>query len=144
MGVQRFVIDGKEYEVEIGSRVDNRVDVTVNGNVYAVELSGSTTPAPSPVAPSPGPATSTRAPSVNPAPAAGGSGEIRAPISGLLLKVMVSAGDHVTAGSVVAVLEAMKMENEIFAPVDGVVQSVAVQPDQQIEQGAILLTIKPA
>lgn len=74
--------------------------------------------------------------------AAGGRGEIiRAPIAGKVVKVLVAEGDDVVAGQGVAVLEAMKMENEIKAERGGKVASVHVAEAQSVETSDKLLTL---
>ncbi|HEU5061401.1 MAG TPA: biotin/lipoyl-containing protein [Kofleriaceae bacterium] len=66
---------------------------------------------------------------------------IRAPIAGRVVKLLVAVGDTVTAGQGVAVLEAMKMENEIRADRGGTVSAVGAQAGQSVETGALLLTL---
>ena len=90
--------------------------VTVNGTVYEVELEELTgsVPVSSPAAPAAAPA-----PAASAAPAAGE--QICAPMPGNILAVNVTAGQTVKKGDVLMVLEAMKMENEIMCPRDGVV-----------------------
>ena len=90
--------------------------VTVNGTVYEVELEELTgsVPVSAPAAPAAAPA-----PAVSAAPAAGE--QICAPMPGNILAVNVTAGQTVKKGDVLMVLEAMKMENEIMCPRDGVV-----------------------
>ena len=56
----------------------------------------------------------------------------------------MSRGDQVTAATKAVVLEAMKMENEIFAGVDGIVAEVHVKPQQEVRQGDLLVTITAA
>ena len=63
------------------------------------------------------------------------------PLPGVVVEVKVSAGDVVKAGQTVAVLEAMKMENDILAECDGVVASVDVKNGDSVLEGAVLLTI---
>ena len=90
--------------------------VTVNGTVYEVELEELTGSAP---------VSAPAAPAAAPAPAAPAAGEqICAPMPGNILAVNVTAGQTVKKGDVLMVLEAMKMENEIMCPRDGVVASV--------------------
>jgi glutaconyl-CoA decarboxylase len=139
----QFLIEGEKYEVEVGTRMGNTVDVTVNGKSYAVEVSGGvaasvTPPRPAVAAPPP----STPAPARSAAPPSGAAGEVRAPIPGVVLKVSVEPGQAVTTTTEVLVLEAMKMENEIFAGTDGVVDKVLVKPQQEVSQGDLLVTIK--
>ena len=60
---------------------------------------------------------------------------------GNILDVKVKAGASVKAGDVLVILEAMKMENEIMAPCDGTVTSVAAAKGAAVESGALLCTI---
>ncbi len=71
-----------------------------------------------------------------------GSGAIKAPMPGLVVKVLVEAGTTVSAGQGLVVLEAMKMENEIKAAAAGVVETVSVRPGQAVETGAALMTLR--
>ena len=66
---------------------------------------------------------------------------VTAPLPGVILAVKVKAGDHIRAGQTVAVLEAMKMENEIQAEHDGTVQSVNVEKGESVLEGTIIVTI---
>lgn len=76
--------------------------------------------------------------------AAGPDGLVRvtAPMPGRVLKVLTPEGTEVGRGDGIIILEAMKMENEIKAPRDGIVTSVAVREGQGIEGGAVLATIE--
>ena len=60
---------------------------------------------------------------------------------GTVMSVKVAAGDKVTKDTVVAVLEAMKMENEIFAGVDGTVAGVSVSSGDSVNTGDVLVSI---
>ena len=120
-----------------------RFTVTVNGTAYDVvveEVSEGAAPATPAAAPK-----AASAPKAAPAPkkAAGaqGSVQVKAPMPGNILKVNVKAGDKVTKGAVVAVLEAMKMENEIFAPEDGTVVSVEVAQGTAVTADQVLITM---
>jgi glutaconyl-CoA decarboxylase len=137
----QFVIEGEKYEVDVGTRMGNSVEVTVNGKSYAVEVAGAA--APTVTLPHPAAAAPAAAP-LAPRPAApvGAAGEVRAPIPGVVLKVSVEPGQSVTATTELLVLEAMKMENEIFAGMDGVVDKVLVKPQQDVSQGDLLVTLK--
>jgi biotin carboxyl carrier protein len=69
-----------------------------------------------------------------------GGGQLKAPMPGLVIRVDVVAGQAVAAGASVVVLEAMKMQNELRAPIGGgVVAAVRVQPGQAVEKGQILV-----
>ncbi len=65
-----------------------------------------------------------------------------APMPGKILKVNVAPGDSVSRDDVVCVLEAMKMEQLIKAGSDGVIESVKVQPGQNVVNGAVLVTFQ--
>ena len=67
---------------------------------------------------------------------------VNAPMPGKVLRVEVAVGDRVKAGQGVVIVEAMKMENELKAPADGVVSSISVEAGQTVEKGALLLTLE--
>jgi biotin carboxyl carrier protein len=71
-----------------------------------------------------------------------GEGLITSPMNGRVLKVLVSEGDTITAGTPLVVVEAMKMENEILASRDGKVARVHVTPGSTVESGAKLVEIE--
>jgi biotin carboxyl carrier protein len=62
---------------------------------------------------------------------------------GLVLLVEVEEGHSVRAGDGLVIIEAMKMENEITAPTDGIVRDLSVQSRQPIEQGSLICVIEP-
>lgn len=66
---------------------------------------------------------------------------VKAPMAGSIFKIEVQPGDSVSKGDTLVVLEAMKMENEIVAPEDGVVSEVLVHLNQRVESGQLLLTL---
>ena len=126
--------------------------VTLNGRTYEVEVEAgkamlldeyeAIAPAPvaaAPVAAAPAAAPAAAAPA---APAVTGAGEaVNAPMPGTILKVNVTAGQAVKAGTVLVVLEAMKMENEIMAPKDGTVTQGVVSKGSSVDTGAPLVVI---
>ena len=69
------------------------------------------------------------------------SGGLVAPMPGVVIEIRCGVGDTVSAGQVLVVLEAMKMEHHISAPFDGVVTEIPIEVGQQLENGALLLTI---
>lgn len=73
----------------------------------------------------------------------GAGGTIRALMPGRIVRVMVNKGDAVRKGGGVLVLEAMKMENEIQSPTEGVVDAIFVEAGQTVESGAELVHIAP-
>ena len=129
-------LNGKQYEVEL-ERVDEYAPIPRGGVAAAAPTAPITSPAvkAAPAAPAPAPA---------PAPAAaGGEGSvvIESPMPGKILAIKAQPGTAVTAGQVILVLEAMKMENEIVAPQAGTVASVNVAVGEMVEPGAKLATM---
>ena len=76
-------------------------------------------------------------------PGAEAPGDILAPMPGAVLEVLVAEGDRVERNQTVLLLESMKMELAITAPVSAVVQRLAVQPGQQVERGMRLMELAP-
>jgi len=70
-----------------------------------------------------------------------GAGEVKAPMPGLVLRVLVVPGQRVETGAGLAVLEAMKMENQIKAPAAGVVEAVRVVAGTAVEKGQVLVVL---
>ncbi|MEX0994238.1 MAG: acetyl-CoA carboxylase biotin carboxyl carrier protein subunit [Balneolaceae bacterium] len=70
-------------------------------------------------------------------------GRVTAPMPGKILEIIVKEGDEVEPGDPVAILEAMKMENELKSTVAGVVESVAVQVNESVDKSQLLIEIKP-
>lgn len=162
MGKYNFRINGHDYQVDVNSVEGGIADVTVNGTDYKVELADAV-PAPAQQAVRPAPQTvSTGAPAVTPAsratgqapqataPAAQtatasapqGKGEVvTAPLPGVILDIKVKVGDAVKAGQTVAVLEAMKMENEIESTASGTVTAVNAGKGDSVLEGAAIITI---
>lgn len=110
--------------------------VKVNGKVYEVELesvsetAGSVTPS-APVASAP----------VASAPVSDGANVIKAPIAGKVLDIKVNVGDTVKKGQVIAVIEAMKLENEIQSGFDGKVVEVKASKGSQVANGDALIVL---
>ncbi len=76
------------------------------------------------------------------AAAASGERHIKSPIPGRVLRVLVDDGDLVAQGQSLVVVEAMKMENELFAPAAGTVVSISARPGQTVEASTTLLIVR--
>ena len=155
MGKYNFRINGHDYQVDVNSVEGGIADVTVNGTDYKVELADAV-PAPAQQAARPAPqATFTAAPAPQTtaqaaqpaaqtatASAPQGKGEVvTAPLPGVILDIKVKVGDAVKAGQTVAVLEAMKMENEIESTASGTVTAVNAGKGDSVLEGAAIITI---
>ena len=113
-------LNGKNYEVEVEKNTA-KITNTTAAAAPAAAPAPKAAPAPAPVAaPAPAPA---------PAPVAApaGGANVIAPMPGTVLNVVAPVGTAVKAGDVILILEAMKMENDIVAPCDGTVASVAAK-----------------
>ena len=136
-----MVMEAMKMENEIYAPCDGvigKIAVTQGQQVAAgdVLVSMGTTAA-APAAPAAAPAAQAA-----PAPAATGAGQVvAAPMPGLILRIEAKAGQSVKKNQLVLVMEAMKMENEIYAPCDGTIASIAVSQGQQVAAGDTLLTI---
>lgn len=107
--------------------------VKVNGKVFEVEVESVTESTAKIEAPKAAEA---------PAPAAPAEGtKVIAPMQGTIIKVNVAVGAKVKRGSVLAILEAMKLENEIQSPVEGTVKQVLVSKGQGVESNQLLVVI---
>ncbi|MGB9852966.1 MAG: biotin/lipoyl-containing protein [Candidatus Kapaibacteriota bacterium] len=72
-----------------------------------------------------------------------GNVKIKAPMPGLVVKVLATEGDTIDKGTKVVIIEAMKMENVLASPAAGIVQKVYVNEGQTVEKDAILVEIEP-
>lgn len=107
-------------------------EITVNGKVYQVavkEIDEATYQA------------GATKPVAAPAPVVSSGTTIKAPMPGVLLKMKVAVGEEVKSGQLLCLLEAMKMENEIVAPEDGVVSAIHVTEGAQVEADAPLISL---
>ena len=71
------------------------------------------------------------------------SGELRAPMMGMILKVNVAVGDQVKTGDIVAVMESMKMELRIVCQTDGVIAAVNCRAGETVERNAVVVVVEP-
>lgn len=161
MKIYNFKINGKEYNVAIGEANGKMLTVNVNGADYEVEVEGDFSAAPSaPVEMTKGPSAPvkmTKGPSAPvemtkeapmskpaaaaPAAPAGAGKTIKSPLPGIIISIDVKEGQAVTRGQKVAVIEAMKMENDILAECDGTITAIHASKGDSVLEGADIVTI---
>ncbi|MDT9547100.1 MAG: biotin/lipoyl-containing protein [Chlorobium phaeovibrioides] len=133
-----FTITGNKYSVDIKSIKENTAEIEVNGTSYQVELGKELKAPATPKLVRSAPT----APPKAPAPlSTTGVSQVKAPLPGTILKVMVAPGASVKREQPVMVLEAMKMENNILAEKDGTVKTIKVNEGDTVLQGDTLLEI---
>ena len=157
----KYKINGNEYNVAIIDLDGNKAAVEVNGVSYQVDILGDSVagpvarpvakpaPAPAPaaaLAPAPAPAPAPQpiapaAPAAESAAPAGKGTAVQSPLPGVILDIKVAVGDTVKAGQTVAILEAMKMENNINAECDGVITAIKVAKGDNILEGSDIVII---
>lgn len=137
----KYIIDGKEYQVEITDVIDNKAQVTVNGKDFQVEMEAQ---------PEAEKKTVTQLPQsdekVEAEPSTTGQVNteqaIKAPLPGVITEIKVSVGDQVKAGDTVVVLEAMKMANNIEAEKDGTVTAICIKQGESVMEDTPLVVIE--
>ena len=126
----RLHLDGQRHEVAVAGRVGGSWQLIDGGTVREIE------------------AVDERTRHIRSLAGSGSAelsgGVVKAPMPGLVVRVMVAVGEAVTAGQGLVVLEAMKMENELKAPAAGVVQVVRATPGAAVEKGSVLVEIGAA
>ena len=141
-------VNGKRYEIELERVEDYRpmtreeiaAPVTASAPIVAAPAAPvAPTPvaAPAPVAPAP-----VAAPSPAAAPVSAGASTVVAPLPGTILDIKVAPGQAVKTGEIVIIMEAMKMETEVVAAADGVVDSILVKKGDAVDTDATLITLK--
>jgi len=136
----KFKINGKDYAVAIGEADGKMLTVNVNGADYQVELENAPVAAPAAAVAAAAPAAPAAAPAA--APKAAGAGQtIKSPLPGIIISIDVKEGQAVKRGQKVAVIEAMKMENDILAESDGTVTAIHARKGDSVLEGADIVTI---
>ena len=141
----KFKINGKDYAVQIGEADGKNLTVNVNGADYQVELENVPVVA-AQAAGSSAAASAQKSAAADTAPAAAakpsGAGQtIKSPLPGIIISIDVKEGQAVTRGQKVAVIEAMKMENDILAESDGTVTAIHAAKGDSVLEGADIVTI---
>lgn len=111
MKVYKVKVNGKVYEVELESVSESQKSIAVSNPVAQA------------------------------APTSTGGSEVKAPMAGTILEVKVANGQQVKKGQVIAILEAMKLENEVVSTVDGTVKQVLVSKGQAVTNQQVLIIV---
>ncbi|MEI0491974.1 biotin/lipoyl-containing protein [Brachyspira intermedia] len=127
----KITVNGKTYDVS----VEEIRPVASNKTVSTIVNTPVNTPKPA-AAPAPKPAAAPATPIDENAIS------VKATMPGTIVSFSVAVGDKVQEGQVVAILEAMKMENEITAPASGEVKSIHVEKGSSVVEGQVILQIK--
>ncbi len=126
-----------------------KFQITVNGKAYEVEveeIGGSSAPAARPaaapiVSQAPAPAAPAPAAPKAAAPTPAGASVVTAPMPGKILSIKAKVGQQVNDGDLLLTLEAMKMENEIFAESAGTVKEIRVSEGSTVDSDEVLVVI---
>lgn len=148
----KYTINGAQFDVTIDSIVASKAKVEVNGIPFEVEMQGSslveealptvsTEAAAAPAARAATPAAEPAAPAAAAKSGPGAGAPVKAPLPGVVTKILVKEGQGVKKGETVLVLEAMKMENNITAEADGTVTGICVSAGDSVMEGTTLITI---
>lgn len=135
----KFNIKGQDYDVEI-LKLDNKLaEIEVNGTIYHVELKQEHKQSKTPILMRPEPAVPKSAHKFK--KKISGNFEVKSPLPGNVMQIFVRENDEVKKGDKLAMYEAMKMENTIYAEKEGTVVKVMVKPGDAILEGDVLMEI---
>lgn len=149
--IYKVRLNDKTYEVDVAEGEAVILSINQESGRQASPLTAPiAAPPPAAAAPAPAPVAATPPPAAAPAPLAAtplatvrtmqsGANVIKSPFPGIVIALKVSVGDNVKAGQVVAVIEAMKMENEIVAAKSGKVNHIHVVKGAQVSTGSPLI-----
>jgi glutaconyl-CoA/methylmalonyl-CoA decarboxylase subunit gamma len=141
-GTLSLLIGTKSYEILVGPAVEGTMTVHVNGVPVEVTVIPSTALGASPATPAAaGPIRPSAGRPASPPPG-GGPQQVKAPMPGKIVKILVRPGDRVEPRQGLVVVEAMKMENELRAKAAGTVAEVRAAEGASVEAGAILVILE--
>jgi len=125
--IYSVIEDGRQFEAMVDERGDHGFDVLVKGHLFHLESVDERT----------------RLLAGSAGSIAVGKQVVQAEMPGKVVKLCVAAGAEVSEGQGVVIVEAMKMENEISSPIDGVVTEIEVSVNQTVEAGETLFVVEP-
>ena len=123
-GVISLIVDGRSHTARVARR-DGGLAVSIDGRRYVLETGGDDEGF------------------AGAGSAVGGSGKIKAPMPGTVVKVAVSEGDEVTTGQSLVIVEAMKMEHDVRSPIAGLVAKVSVAAGDSVGTTEAMVEIEP-
>ena len=129
MKKRKVKVDGEEYEVEL-EKQNGLWNVTIEGKSFNIEIEGSSV----------GDTSVSKRKKANRGKK---SGTISSTIPGKIVSISAKEGQMVSEGDVVMILEAMKMQNEIQAPLSGTVTAINYKPGDSVEANSPLIIIQP-
>ena len=142
MNLKKYTINGTEYNVAVNSVTFDSAEVVVNGVTYQVKIENTrgsdsvSIPAEAPVS-----EVSVKADVSDTVAVTGAGKAVNSPLPGVIVGIKVKVGDKIKAGQVVAILEAMKMENEIQSEYDGTVISINASQGDSVLEGAPIVMV---
>ena len=139
MKTYKLKISGEIYEAKVVEYTDEHAKVNVNGTDYTITFVEDDTRQ-VPIL-----ASQEKAVPMAPTLTSGfeaGTGELRAPIPGVIHDIKVKEGDKVAKGQTLLLLEAMKMETEIASPVDGVIKEIKIKERELVKEGDLMILIQ--
>jgi biotin carboxyl carrier protein len=125
--IYSVIEDGKQFEAMVDAKGEHDFDVLVGGQLFHLESIDERT----------------RLLAGSAQPVAVGKQTVEAEMPGKVVKVDAVVGAEVTEGQGLVIIEAMKMENEITSPIDGIVTEVGVSAGQTVEPGTMLFVVEP-
>lgn len=142
MNEYQFVINGNNYNVKINDITEAKASVEVNGTPYSVNIEQLfQVKTPTIVRKDIVESSISRQPLTEKPGRDLSMGIVKAPLPGIITKILVKPGDTVATGQTIIKMEAMKMENDISSPVAGQVKEILIKEGENVLEGAELVKI---
>jgi len=141
MKTYKLLINNEHFEAKIVEYSPTHAKINLNGTEYLVQIEDDK------IQSIPKLAAQEKAVPLAPAFSSSAdlySGEIRAPLPGVIVSILVSQGEEVKKGQAILIIEAMKMQSEIASPVDGKIDKILVKERAPVKEGDLLMTITGA
>ncbi len=121
------LVNGKKYDVEVTEISPQRFEVIVNGKKAIIDVEMRE---------------ERKISLTKEEKVVEGGGEVKVDMSGVIVKILANEGEKVERGEPIAILEAMKMENEVVSPKDGVVRKIFVNEGDKVQTGQVIALIE--